>query len=217
MTLNVEQARHAMIEQQVRPWNVVDMPALNALSSIPREDFVPEEYKNLAFSDTALPIGHDQWMLKPIVEGRMLQALQLNANDDVLLVGTGTGFSTACLAHLVRAVTSIDIHADFIQSAERKLKQLEFTNVQFETADALSYQPSHQFDAIAITGAVAQVPETFKHWLRPNGRLFIIHGQSPAMEAVCITRTGEAFETESLFETDIPYLTGASPEALFTL
>lgn len=217
MTLNVEQARHAMIEQQVRPWNVVDLQTLDAMSSIPREKFAPEQYKNLAFTDTALPLGHGQWMFKPVLEGRMLQALQLKADDDVLIVGTGSGFITACVAHLARAVTSIDIHADFIELAKSNLKQLEFTNVQFENADALSYQPNHQFDAIAVTGAVAEIPESFKQWLRPNGRLFVIHGVSPAQEAVCITRVGEQFNTESLFETDVPFLTGASPKALFTL
>ena len=113
MTLNIEQARHAMIEQQVRPWNVVDMQALGAMNAMPRERFVPAQYKSLAFTDAALPIGHGEWMLKPVVEGRMLQALKLGANDDVLEIGTGSGFITACLAYLARAVTSIDIHADF--------------------------------------------------------------------------------------------------------
>ncbi len=217
MTLNVEQARHAMIEQQVRPWNVVDLQTLDALSAVAREKFVPAQYKNLAFTDTALPIGHNQWMFKPVLEGRMLQALQLKADDDVLLIGTGSGFITACLAHMVRAVTSIDIHADFIESAKATLKQLEFTNAQFEQADALHFQPSHQFDAIAVTGAVAEIPESFKQWLRPNGRLFVIHGASPVQEAVCITRIGDTFTTESLFETDVPFLIGAAPKALFTL
>jgi protein-L-isoaspartate(D-aspartate) O-methyltransferase len=217
MSLNVEQARHAMIEQQVRPWNVVDTPTLDALGSVPREKFVPTQYKNLAFTDTALPIGHNQWMFKPVLEGRMLQALQLKADDDVLEIGTGSGFITACLAHVARAVTSIDIHADFIESAKSILTQLEYTNIQLEQADALSFQPNHQFDAIAVTGAVAEVPESFKQWLRPNGRLFVIHGSSPVQEAICITRVGDHFSTESLFETDVPFLTGASPKALFTL
>ena len=217
MTLNIEQARHAMIEQQVRPWNVVDMQVLGALNAMPRERFVPAHYKSLAFTDAALPIGHGEWMLKPVVEGRMLQALKLGANDDVLEIGTGSGFITACLAHLARAVTSIDIHVDFVDAAKAKLAELEITNVQYECADALAYRPDRQFDAIAVTGAVAVVPETFKQWLRPNGRLFVIQGQSPVQEAVCITRTGDAFVTESLFETDVPYLLGAGPKQLFSL
>lgn len=217
MTLNIEQARHAMIEQQVRPWDVVDMRVLDAMNAMPRERFVPLQYKDLAFADAALPIGHGEWMLKPVVEGRMLQALKLNANDDVLEIGTGTGFITACLATLARAVTSIDIHADLVDAARVKLAGLELSNVQCECADALAYRPDRQFDAIAVTGAVAVVPDAFMQWLRPNGRLFVIQGQSPVQEALCITRTGDAFETESLFETDVPYLAGAGPKELFSL
>lgn len=217
MTFNIEQARHAMVEQQVRPWNVVNMQVLETLSSVPREQFVPEQYRKLAFTDTSLPIGHEQWMLKPVVEGRMLQALSLKANDEVLEVGTGSGFITACLAHLVRAVTSIDIHAEFIESAKSKLKSLELNNVHFEHADVFSYQPNRQFDAIVITGSMAVVPESFKKWLLPNGRLFVIQGQSPVQEAVCMTRVGDQFESESLFETDVPYLVGAQPTSHFSL
>lgn len=217
MTLNMEQARHAMIEQQVRPWDVVDMQVLAAMGAVPRESFVPSQYKSLAFADAALPIGHGEWMFKPVVEGRMLQALKLNANDDVLEIGTGTGFITACLATLARAVTSIDIHADFVDAAGARLTALEFSNVQCERADALGYRPNRQFDAIAVAGAVAVVPDAFKQWLRPNGRLFVIQGLSPVQEAVCITRTGDTFETESLFETDVPYLFGAGPKELFSL
>ena len=114
-------------------------------------------------------------------------------------------------------MTSIDIHVDFVDAAKAKLAELEITNVQYECADALAYRPDRQFDAIAVTGAVAVVPETFKQWLRPNGRLFVIQGQSPVQEAVCITRTGDAFVTESLFETDVPYLLGAGPKQLFSL
>lgn len=217
MTLNMEQARHAMIEQQVRPWDVVDMQVLAALSAVPRENFAPPQYKSLAFADAALPIGHGEWMFKPVVEGRMLQALKLNANDDVLEIGTGTGFITACLATLARAVTSIDIHADFVEAAKARLSALEFSNVQCEQADALGYRPDRQFDAIAVTGAVAVVPDAFKQWLRPGGRLFVIQGLSPVQEALCITRNGEGFDTESLFETDVPYLAGAGPKELFSL
>ena len=217
MALNIEQARHAMIEQQIRPWNVVDMQVLSTMSSIPRELFVPENYKNLAFTDTSLPIGADQWMLKPVVEARLLQALNVQANDEVLVIGTGSGFITACLAHMARAVTSIDIHAEFIEVAKAKLKSLELTNVQFDLADVFNFQPSRQFNAIVLTGAVTNIPEKIKDWLLPNGRLFVIHGQSPSQEAICITRVGDQFETESLFETDVPYLHGAQPKPQFSL
>ncbi len=216
MTVDIEQARHAMIEQQVRPWDVVDMRVLQTLTAVPRERFVPERHRALAFADTALPIGHGQSMFKPVLEGRMLQAAAIRANHDVLEIGTGSGFITACLSHLARAVTSIDIHTDFLESAEAKLNALDLNNVRFEQADALVYQPKQQFDAVLVTAAVAVIPEAFKHWLRPGGRLFVIHGQSPVQEAVCLTRDGDSFSVESLLETDVPYLTGAQPEPKFT-
>lgn len=216
MTLDIEQARHAMIEQQIRPWEVVDMRVLQTLAAIPRERFVPEQHRALAFADTALPIGHGQSMFKPVLEGRMLQAAGIQANDEVLEIGTGSGFITACLAHLARAVTSIDIHPDFLESAKDRLQALDLNNVRFELADALAYQPKQQFDAVLVTGAVAAIPEAFKRWLRPGGRLFVIHGLSPVQEALCMTREGDSFAVQSLLETDVPYLTGAQPEPKFT-
>lgn len=216
MTLDIEQARHAMIEQQVRPWDVVDLQVLQTLTAVPRERFVPEQHRALAFADTALPIGHGQSMFKPVLEGRMLQAAAIRANDDVLEIGTGTGFITACLAHMARAVTSIDIHADFLENAQARLHGLDLNNVRFELADALSYRPQQQFDVVLVTAAVAVIPEAFKQWLRPGGRLFVIQGLSPVQEALCLTRFGETFRIESLLETDVPYLMGAQPENKFT-
>ena len=217
MTMNVEHARHAMIEQQVRPWDIVDLQVLAAMSAIPRENFVPPTYRDLAFADTALPIGHGETMFKPVLEGRMLQGLKLQPNDEVLEIGTGTGFITACLARLCRSLVTVDLHADFIAAAKIRLAELDLNNVRFEQADALAFDPGQQFDAIAVTGAVTEVPPSFLNWLRPGGRLFIIRGQSPVQEAVCLTRTAQGFDTESLFETDIPYLTGAQPVDRFSL
>jgi protein-L-isoaspartate(D-aspartate) O-methyltransferase len=217
MTMNVEHARHAMIEQQVRPWDIVDLQVLAAMSAIPRENFVPPAYRDLAFADTALPIVHGETMFKPVLEGRMLQGLKLQPNDEVLEIGTGTGFITACLARLCRSLVTVDLHADFIAAAKTRLAELDLNNVRFEQADALAFDPGQQFDAIAVTGAVTEVPPSFLNWLRPGGRLFIIRGQSPVQEAVCLTRTAQGFDTESLFETDIPYLTGAQPVDRFSL
>lgn len=217
MTMNVEHARHAMIEQQVRPWDMVDLQVLAAMSAVPRENFVPPAYRDLAFADTALPIGHGETMFKPVLEGRMLQGLKLQPNDEVLEVGTGTGFITACLASLCRSLVTVDLHADFIANARDRLAALDLNNVRYEQADALAFNPGQQFDAIAVTGAVTEIPQSFLNWLRPGGRLFIIRGQSPAQEAVCLTRTAQGFDTESLFETDIPYLVGAQPVDRFSL
>jgi len=217
MTMNVEHARHAMIEQQVRPWDIVDLQVLAAMSAVPRENFVPPVYRDLAFADTELPIGHGETMFKPVLEGRMLQGLKLQPNDEVLEIGTGTGFITACLASLCRSLVTVDLHADFIANAKNRLAALDLNNVRYEQADALAFNPDQQFDAIAVTGAVTDVPQVFLDWLRPGGRLFIIHGQSPAQEAVCLTRSTQGFDTESLFETDIPYLVGAQPVDRFSL
>jgi len=217
MTMNVEHARHAMIEQQVRPWDIVDLQVLAAMSAVPRENFVPAAYRDLAFADTELPIGHGETMFKPVLEGRMLQGLKLQPNDEVLEIGTGTGFITACLASLCRSLVTVDLHADFIANAKNRLAALDLNNVRYEQADALAFNPDQQFDAITVTGAVTDVPQVFLDWLRPGGRLFIIHGQSPAQEAVCLTRSAQGFDTESLFETDIPYLVGAQPVDRFSL
>lgn len=217
MRMNVEHARHAMIEQQVRPWDIVDLQVLAAMSAVPRENFVPPAYRDLAFADTELPIGHGETMFKPVLEGRMLQGLKLQPNDEVLEIGTGTGFITACLASLCRSLVTVDLHADFIANAKNRLAALDLNNVRYEQADALAFNPDQQFDAIAVTGAVTDVPQVFLDWLRPGGRLFIIHGQSPAQEAVCLTRGALGFDTESLFETDIPYLVGAQPVDRFSL
>lgn len=217
MTLNIEAARHAMIEQQIRPWDVTEPRVLAALAAVPRERFVPELHKALAFADTALPIGHGERMLKPVLEGRLLQALQLQPDDEALVVGTGSGFLTACVATLARAVTSIDRHADFLDAAKAKLAALDLNNVRYELADAPAFRPGQQFDAILVTGAVAEVPEAFRHWLRDGGRLVLVRGLSPVQEAVRIIRDGDAFRTDSLFETDIPYLAGAEPVETFAL
>ena len=161
MTMNVEYARHAMIEQQVRPWDIVDLQVLAAMSAVPRENFVPAAYRDLAFADTELPIGHGETMFKPVLEGRMLQGLKLQPNDEVLEIGTGTGYITACLASLCRSLVSVDLHADFIADAKERLTALDLNNVRYEQADALAFDPGQQFDAIAVTGAVTEVPPSF--------------------------------------------------------
>lgn len=217
MSMNFEQARAAMIEQQVRPWDVLDPRVLDALARVRREDFVATAYRNLAFADLPLPLAHGECMMKPVVEGRLLQALGLEPGDDVLEIGTGSGFVTACLAQLAREVVSIDRHQDFVDDARARLSHAAIGNARIECADALSWDPGRQFDAIAVTAAVATLPEAFGRWLKPGGRLFVVRGQSPAQEAVRIVRRDDALVAESLFETDIPYLHGAAPVPHFSL
>ena len=207
-----------MIQKQVRPWDVLDPRVLETLSAVKREDFVAPGYRKLAFADLALPLEHGQSMMKPIVEGRLLQALDLQAHEEVLEVGTGSGFMTACLARLAREVVSIDIHADFVERARTRLASLGMTNARATHADALAFEPGRQFDAVAVTGAVTRVPQAFRDWLRPGGRLFVVRGHAPAMEAVLVTCVDEErWREESLFETDLAYLAGAEPQPRFVL
>ena len=217
MSMNFDQARFAMIEQQVRPWDVLDPRVLEALMTVHREDFVEPAHRQLAFADLPLPLAHGEVMMKPVVEGRLLQALSLEAGDEVLEIGTGSGFVTACLARLAREVVSIDVHGDFIETARERLNHDGISNVRLETADAMHWQPGRQFDAIAVTAAVASIPDAFTQWLKPGGRLFVIRGYSPVQEAVRVTRRDDSLHVESLFETDVPYLHGAEPVPHFTL
>ncbi|HEX5694072.1 MAG TPA: protein-L-isoaspartate O-methyltransferase [Arenimonas sp.] len=217
MTIDFQQARFAMVEQQVRPWEVLDPRVLETLMTVRREDFVPPRHRKLAFADLPLPLEHGEVMMKPVVEGRMLQAMAITPGDDVLEIGTGSGFVTACLASLARDVTSIDRHAEFVERTQARLVAESITNVRVETADVFAWTPGRQFDAICVTGAVATDPDRFGAWLKPGGRLFVIHGQSPVQEALLLTRHGDSFHSESLFETDVPYLHGAEPAQQFTL
>ena len=217
MPIDFQQARHAMVEQQVRPWDVLDPRVLDTLMRVQREDFVPPRHRKLAFADLPLPLEHGETMMKPLLEGRMLQSLSIEPADEVLEIGTGSGFVTACLAHLAREVVSIDRHADFVDRARQRLGAEGAVNVSFETADAFAWQPGRLFDAIAVTGSVAADPDYFAQWLKPGGRLFVVHGLSPVQEALRVTRRGDALLRESLFETDLPYLHGAAPVPRFVL
>jgi protein-L-isoaspartate(D-aspartate) O-methyltransferase len=219
MTLDFERARQNMVDNQVRTWEVLDARVLDALRAVKREDYVPARYRKLAFADVSIPLEHGETMMKPVVEGRMLQALALEPEDAVLEIGTGSGFITACLAQLAREVVSVEIHPALAERARARLAAAGIGCTKVETADAvLGYEPGREFDAVCCTGATFDVPEKFKYWLRVGGRLFVIRGESPALEALLITRLSERdFRTESLFETDLPYLTHAAPPKRFVV
>lgn len=211
-------ARALMVEQQVRPWDVLDVRVLEVLATLPRDAFVPEACRALAYADLQLPLGHGEVMLKPIVEGRALQALALRPDQDVLEVGTGSGWFAACMGRLARSVLSLERRDEFAVAARARLAAQGLDNVQVEIADALRFDPGRQFDAVCISGAVAAVPARFVEWLRPGGRMFVVRGQAPAMDAVLLERTGPSVNdvrAESLFETDLPYLAGAAPAPRF--
>ena len=218
MPIDFDKARHAMVEQQVRPWEVLDPRVLDVLAAVNREDFVAPRHRKMAYADLALPLEHGEVMLKPVIEGRLLQALDLDEHEEVLEIGTGSGYLSTCLAKLTRAVVSIDIHDDFVERARGRAEQLGLGNLRIAQADALCYEPGRQFDTVVVSAAVTEIPSRFREWLRPGGRLFVVRGQSPVMEAVLVTRTDEErWQEESLFETDIPYLHGAAPVARFVL
>ena len=219
MAMNFEQARQNMVENQVRPWEVLDLRVLEVLAKVRREDFVAPAHRNMAFADLGLPLGHGEVMMKPVVEGRVLQALELQDTDEVLEIGTGAGFLTACMAKLARQVTSVDIHADFIATAGERLGKAGIANVRLEVAEAVNaYQPQGVFDAVVVTGAVHIVPERFVRWLKTGGRMFVVRGNSPAQQALLLTHEGDGrYREESLFETDLPYLAHAAPAMRFVL
>ena len=216
--MNFEVARTQMLAQQLRAWEVLDDRVLRAFAETPREDFVPREYRDLAFADTEIPLPHGQAMLAPKVEGRILQALQVEPIDEVLVVGTGSGYLTACLARLAKRVTSVDIFPDFATATAPKLAACGIRNVELKTADALSLSYPGRFDAIAVTGSVPTLDDHFVSMLRPQGRLFIVVGREPAMEARLITlQPSGTTTTESLFETVLAPLVNAERPEPFVL
>ncbi len=215
-----ERARFNMIEQQIRPWNVLDERVLAVLASVPREDFVPPRYRNsLAFADIALPIGHGEVMMSPKQEGRLLQSLMIRPEDEILEIGTGSGYVTACLARLGGHVLSVDIHPDFLEDADRKLMKHGITNVTLEQRDAAAGWPEqNRFDVIAVTGSLPELHEGYHRALREGGRLFVIVGTPPVMEAHLVTReAADQWFDEPQFETAIPPLVNAPRHIHFSL
>jgi protein-L-isoaspartate(D-aspartate) O-methyltransferase len=204
MNMNLESARLQMVEQQVRAWSVLDLRVLETMMEVHRETFVPAEFSAIAFADAAIPLACGQSMLPPKVHGRMLQALDLQPDDAVLEVGTGSGFLAACMARLAARVRSIEIYPQLAESARKNLLAAAVNNVGVDVDDGLQLAEENRYDAIAVTGSLAMYDERFQRALKIGGRLFIVVGQAPVMEAWKITRTGEREWTrETLFETVI--------------
>ena len=202
-----EIAKFNMIEQQIRPWEVLDHQVLNIIETLDREEFVDEAYRGLAYADCQIPLKNGVRMLPPTIEGRMLQALMLRAEDEVLEVGSGSGYLTACLASLAARVKSIDTDADIIEAARLNLTRLGFDQVEFEQQGLAQFSAPESYDAIAVTASLPTVPENLEQALRVGGRLFVICGEAPVMEALLITRVGaNEWSRQSLFETDLPRL-----------
>jgi protein-L-isoaspartate(D-aspartate) O-methyltransferase len=215
--MNTNSARRQMVEQQVRTWDVFDADVLSAMGSVARDMFVPAELRNVAYADAEIPLPHHQCMLRPSLVGKLIQALDIKATDDVLEVGTGSGYLTACIAGIAGTVTSIDIYNDFIQSAKEKLADCGIENVTLQQMDATAELPPGRFDAIALTGSVSKLDERFINALKPGGRLFVVTGTAPAMTAMLITAGDDGVATaEELFETNIPPLVLNEEQPVFS-
>jgi protein-L-isoaspartate(D-aspartate) O-methyltransferase len=209
-------ARQQMVDQQIRTWEVLDPRVLEALAQVPREAFVPQSCRELAFADSELPIGSGQSMLAPKIQGRILQALGVNPTDRTLEIGTGTGYLCACLSLLCASTHSIDIHPDLTAAAAANLRTMPNARVRLETRDAFDAAPLGEYDAIAITGSLPVYDARFERRLRAGGRLFAVVGSAPVMEAVLVRRVDDGeWIRESLFETVIDPLVNATAAQRF--
>ncbi len=203
-------AREQMIEQQVRAWDVLDGRVLALLREVPRELFVPPAHRVFAFADLEVPLPHGQHMLRPSVAGRLLQALQLTGTQRVLQIGAGSGFITACLAAAATQVKSVEIIPELAALARENLASLGVRNAEVSTGDGMQLEGRTRYGAIAVTGSMPVYEKVFQSQLEIGGRLFLVVGEAPAMEARLIRRTSEeAWTTESLFETVVDPLINA--------
>ena len=213
--MDLEQTRFNMVEQQIRPWDVLDQKVLNLLFELRREEFVPAVYRSLAFVDMEIPLGYGEVMLAPKMEARILQELQIKKTDRILEVGSGSGYLTALLARQGEHVYSVEIVPELKAMAEKNLQAHGISNVTLEQGDAARGWPDHgPYDVIVLTGSTPVLPQAFQNSLKTGGRLFAVVGDAPVMEAVligCVTQEKEAgvYNTVSLFETCIPPLKNA--------
>jgi protein-L-isoaspartate(D-aspartate) O-methyltransferase len=213
--MNFEIARQQMLSQQIRAWDVLDPGVLAVLKATPRENFVPETERELAFADAEVPLRHGQWMMAPKVEARLLQELAIEPTDSVLEVGTGSGYLAACMGRLASRVQSLELFGDLCDEARARIDRAGIGNVELRNEDAMQAPIDSRFDAIAVTAAVPQLGERFVRLLKPGGRLFIVVGRPPVMEAVLVRMHGDGGWTEkSLFETLLtPMIHADQPEA----
>ena len=220
--MNYEQARFNMVEQQIRPWSVLDGTVLQIMGSIPRDTFVVDDMKSMAYADIEIPLGYGESMMFPRMEGRLLQELEIDIDDECLEVGTGSGFVTACMATMARHVHSIDIQDDFLQGASERLADNNIANVLLENKDIFdsTQKIAKKYDAIAVTGSIPEYIPLFEQRLKPHGRLFIVVGSGQTMHAMKVIR-GEgddqnSFARTSLFETQLKPLVGVETKSSFS-
>jgi len=215
--MSTEQAQFNMVEQQIRPWDVLDQHVLDLMAATPRADYVPAAQRAMAFMDINIPLEHGAVMLQPKMEARLLQALDITKNDKILLVGTGTGHLASLLATLGKQVLAVDINSEFTAMAEKNLADHHITNVTLVTGDAAAgWDADQPYDVIFITGSLPVLPDSFRETLTIGGRMVAIVGKAPVMEAKLIKRRNEHGWSETdLFETEIPALNNATPTDTF--
>ena len=216
--MNIEQARFNMIEQQIRPWDVLDPQVLDLLFVVKRENFVPPAYRNLAFADMEIPLGGGQQMLAPKIEAKMLQELTLKKTDKVLEIGTGSGYMAALLAARSEHVVTVETRPELIEMAKQNFERAGITNVTIERGDgAKGWAQRGPYDAIVVSGSLPAVPDVLLKQLRVGGKLAVVVGEAPVMEAQLITCTADGiYNTVNLFETVIPPLDGVEAKGSFT-
>ncbi len=216
--MNFEQARYNMVEQQIRPWEVLDFGVLDVLMSVRREEFVPEAYKGVALSEAEIPLGNGSAMLIPVIEGKILQAVQVKASDKVLEVGAGSGYFAALLAAKADWVRTVEIDPALVNMAHDNLKRYGVENVIVEEGDAIRGWPSNApYDLIVVSGGVPFIPETLLQQLKVGGRLFAFVGEQHLMTAQLVTCVAEGkYSTESLFENAVPMMRNAPQKNAFS-
>jgi protein-L-isoaspartate(D-aspartate) O-methyltransferase len=216
--MNIEQARFNMIEQQIRPWDVLDPQVLDLLFVVKREDFAPIAHRNLAFADMELPLGSGQMMLAPKIEAKMLQELGIKKTDKVLEIGTGSGYMAALLAARAEHVVTVECRPELVEMARQNLERAGVANVAIELGDgANGWSQRGPYDAIVVSGSLPAVPAALLKQLRVGGRMAVVVGEAPAMEAQLITCTADGiYNTVNLFETVIPPLDGVAAKASFS-
>ena len=215
--MNFEKARFNMVEQQVRPWEVLNPRVLDILGEVKREDFVPPRHRKLAFADLPIPLDHGEFMMKPVVEGRLLQALELTGDEEVLEIGTGSGYMAALLAARAEHVVTVENRPALVAVAKQNFERAGITNVTIELGDGgKGWSQRGPFDAIVVSGSIPAVPDALLKQLRVGGRLAVVVGEAPVMEAQLITCTADGiYNTVNLFETVIPALDGVAAKESF--
>jgi len=215
--MDIKQARKNVIEQQIRPWGGLNVRANQALSDIPRENFVPEEYLSLVFADIEIPLVGGAKMFSPKIEGRILDSLDIQGHETVLEIGTGSGYFTSVLAKLSQSVVTIELDEQLSELAQNKVKELNLNNVTFINDDALAYNfDNEQYDTIVIGCSLPNKNENFFRLLKPGGKLFMVVGAINQMQATLVHRTNEnEWQSKSLFETHLDYMKGTEPSVKF--